>query len=218
MQRLDAAYREGTGLSDRRYYSMFYVVPARSDFLMLNANPGGSPDNFHIVNVAGGQHEYIEGANSGRTTRNGAELLRYLVGTRDPEGIRHVQVSNISFRRSPDKSRLGLPFSRAVQEAEPFVRELLIFIQPKAILFAGDKNLHAFARAHGAGIKSFPEESLFGPNGTHEACYFARYLLDIPYLNEVDAYTIFHPSKMNSYFRAKVLPVLGERLREFVAP
>lgn len=218
IQRIDAEYRAASGLRDRRYYSIFYGIPARSDLLMLNANPGGTPDNFQIVNVAAGEHEYIEGANSGATTRNGAMLLQYLADVGSSEGIRHVQVSNIAFRRSSDKSSAGLPFAEAVREAKPFVEQIIRFVQPKAILFAGDSNLHTFARVHRGELTPYPEESLFGPNGSRKACYYARYGLALPYLGEVEAYTIYHPSKMNGHFRREVFPILREHLGKFAAP
>lgn len=215
MRDLDAEYRQTTGLSHRKHYSIFYAPPARSEFLMLNANPGGSPENYSYVDVMSGEHEYIEGLDSGRTTRNTAEILRYILATNDNEALRSIQVSNMAFRRSPS-SLTKRQFERDCEEAKPFVAQLVRYVRPRAMLFAGNDKFKSFAKVHDGAVKEFPEETVIGPNGSHDAVYLARYELGLPYYGAVAAYTIYHPSRLNGHFRQRVLPLLRRYLSRFL--
>lgn len=213
MRDIEARYNEATGLRDRAYYSIFYGPLRKSKFLMLNANPGGRPDSYQIVDVFAGQHEYIEGRNSGPTTRNGAEILLHICGGTNPEALRGVQVLNRFFRRSPSvEKRTECAY---MEEARPFLAELIEYIEPEAILFGGDSSVATFAQVHKAAMRGAPV--VRGPNGTNEAVYFGEYELALPYYRRVQAFSIYHPSKLNGVFRDRVFPLLRDRLGRLVA-
>lgn len=213
MQDLENRFQTHSGMNSRAQYSIFYGPLRRASLLMINANPGGSPDNYAVVDVTSGEHEYIEGRHSGATTRNGAEILQHIVGSDDPESIRSIQVLNRFFRRSPQR-----PNARDEQaymaEAQPFLQELIQYISPEAILFGGDAGVSLFAGAHGG--KATPGLAIRGPNGSSDAVYFREYQLELPYYRPIAAYGIYHPSKMNSIFRSEVFPLLRERLGPLV--
>lgn len=213
MRDVEDRYQKSSGLKSRDHYSIFYGPLRPCKLLMMNANPGGSPQSYSIVNVAAGEHEYIEGRNSGPTTRNGAEMLQYIAGSSDPESIRGVQVLNRYFRRSPGVDKAVQ--SQHMVEARPFLQELINYIQPDAMLFGGDTAVGLFAAAHRGEAKG--GVPLKGPNGSHEAVYFREYLLSLPYYRSIPAYGIYHPSKMNGVFREKVFPLLRERLGYLIA-
>lgn len=213
MRDLERRYQQSSGLKSREHYSIFYGPLRPSKFLMMNANPGGSPQSYTIVDVAAGEHEYIEGRNSGPTTRNGAELLHYIASSSDPESIRGVQVLNRYFRRSPGVDKAVQ--SQHMVEARPFLQELITYIQPEAMLFGGDTGVELFANAHGGRAKG--AVPLKGPNGSHEAVYFREYELSLPYYRKIPAYGVYHPSKMNGVFRKEVFPLLRERLGNLLA-
>jgi hypothetical protein len=209
MNDIDRRYRAVSGLESRDDYSIFYGPLQPSKLLMINANPGGTPDNYSIVDVMSGEHEYIEGRFSGPTTRNGAEMLQYIAGSTDPESVRGVQVLNRFFRRSPQ--RPGVRTEAAyMAEARPFVAELISYIQPDAILFGGDSAVSLFATHHGGTARG--GNPIKGPNGPSEAVYFREYELRLPYHRPVCAIGIYHPSKMNGYFRERIFPLLRDRL------
>src|SRR5688572_9398152 len=86
---LDAQWRASTGLRSRAEYSIAYAPPLPSALMVLGLNPGGSSDNFHLVEVAAGQSEYIEGY--GPTSQNIGQLLRQTLGASSAEEIRTVQ-------------------------------------------------------------------------------------------------------------------------------
>lgn len=208
MRDIDRRYQQASGLNSRAFYSIFYGPLRQSKFLMINANPGGSPTSYKIVDVEAGEHEYIEGRNSGQTTRNGAEMLLCISGSSDLESLRGVQVLNRYFRRSPGVEKSS---ERAyMSEARPFLTELINFIQPEAILFGGDAGVDIFARGHGGTATG--GVPIKGSNGSSEATYFREYELRLPEYRTIPAYGIYHPSKMNRVFKETVFPILRERL------
>lgn len=214
MRDIERRYKAASGLTSRDDYSIFYGPLARSKLLMINANPGGTPDNYHIVDVFAGEHEYIEGRESGPTTRNGAEMLQYIANSADPESIRGVQVLNRFFRRSRQRPDARTE-SSYMQEARSFLTELINTVEPEAILFGGDAGVSLFASAHGGSARG--GVPLMGPNGSSQATYFREYELRLPYYRPVAAFGVYHPSKMNRVFREQVFPLLRQELGACVA-
>jgi hypothetical protein len=213
MRNIEQRFRTKTGIQSRDFYSIFYGPLKPSKFLMINANPGGTPENYKIVDVLAGEHEYIEGRNSGPTTRNGAEILQFIAATDDSEAIRGVQVLNRFFRRSPMRPDSATE-SKYVAEAKPYLQELINYIQPEAILFGGDASVAAFAKAHGGTVNG--RTPIMGPNGSREAVYFRDYQLKLPYYRSVPAVGIYHPSKLNGHFRKVVFPLLRDRFGDLI--
>lgn len=203
---IDERYRAASGLKSRAFYSIFYGPLRPCPLLVINANPGGTPTNFRIVDVLSGEHEYIEGRLSGPTTKNGAEILQTIVGSSD---IRSIQVLNRFFRRSPTQPMPGLQKQYAL-EARPFLAELIEFIQPEALLFGGNAGVLKFTEAHSGQVKA--AEPIFGPNGSFDAVYFQEYGLKLPYYREIPAHGIYHPSNLKSVFRERVYPLLKDKL------
>ncbi len=213
MRDIDLRFRVASGLSDRADYSIFYGPLMPSRLLVINANPGGTPDNYRIVDVMRGEHEYIEGRASGKTTSNGAEILQCIAGGEGLDNIRKIQVLNRFFRRSALRPSANLE-KRYMHEARPFLTELLHHIQPDALLFGGNAGVALFAEAHGASLTS--GSRIMGPNGSNEAVYFQEYQMQLPGFRKLDAYGIYHPSKMNGIFRDRVFPLLSDRLGPLV--
>jgi hypothetical protein len=214
MRDIDCRYQAASGLSSRDHYSIFYGPLRRSKLLMINANPGGTPDNYNVVDVMAGEHEYIEGRASGPTTRNGAEMLQYIANSANLESIRGVQVLNRFFRRSRQRPDVRTE-TAYMQEARPFLIEMINYIEPDAILFGGDAGVSLFATAHGGSARG--GRSLKGPNGSSEATYFREYELRLPYYRSIPAFGVYHPSKMNRIFREQVFPLLRDKLGSYVS-
>lgn len=214
MADIEARYRAASGMQSRSGYSIFYGPLRRSRLLMVNANPGGTPDKFKIVDVMRGEHEYVEGRNSCATTRNGAEMLHHMVGSVSPNAIRDIQVLNRFFRRSPGRPNLREERTY-MAEAQPFLQELIQYVEPEAILFGGDAGVSLYAEAHAG--RALPGLTVRGPNGANDAVYFREYRLELPYYRPIPAYGVYHPSKMNGVFRSEVFPLLRQRLGSLVA-
>lgn len=65
MAELDAEYRRLSGLSDRRFYSIFYSRITPSPLMILGINPGGDPATWTMSAGAdefcmGWQHDYVD--------------------------------------------------------------------------------------------------------------------------------------------------------------
>lgn len=209
MRDIERRYKEDSGLRSRDHFSIFYGPLTQSKLLMINANPGGTPGRYSIVDVMAGEHEYIEGRQSGPTTSNGAYILQQIVGSNDPEAIRGTQVLNRFFRRSPRRPNARTEMTYMI-EARPFLCELINHIQPDALLFGGDSGVALMAKAHGAAVKA--GVPITGPNGSNDAVYFRQYEFHLPYYRRIEAYSIYHPSKMNGFFKERIIPVLQEKL------
>lgn len=194
MEQLSAEYEKATGVDGRGDYSAFYGPCLRSPLLVLNANPGGSSDDFKIVRVDEGEHEYIEG--HGKTSQSTGRILQEALNATGPEGIRGVQGSNVIWRRSPNLAKLAMNQLAAARETAPFLARLIEHVSPSVILFGGSSAFDLFMRSHEPQRKAFPAETIRGPGGRSEVILFAHDNLVLPYLDQaVEAYTILHPSK-----------------------
>ncbi|BBK30310.1 hypothetical protein STHU_09440 [Allostella humosa] len=216
MRDIERRYQAASGLKERRYYSLFYGPLAPFPLAMINENPGGSPDDFKIVDVYAGSHEYVEGRFSGPTTLNASTLLMRLLGGDSHEIVRPVQVFNQHFRRSP--GRLGARERRRhVDEARPFVLECLAFARPKLLLFGGANGVQPFMTALGGTAVADDATTVMGPNGTSPAVYYREYRLHHPLLGPMSGIGLYHPSKLNGHFYAHAFPRLLRRVNEALA-
>jgi len=194
MDELSRDFLTAAGLRDRRDYSAFYSPCVPSPLLVLNANPGGDADDYQVVDVGAGQHEYIEGY--GKTSATTGRILMDALGQVDAEAIRGVQGSNVIWRRSRRMAQLAISEKDAALETQPFLKRMIQHVAPRAILFGGNSAFTLFIEAHQATARSFPDETLTGPNGSRQAVVYARYELQLPYLSgPVDAFVILHPCK-----------------------
>jgi hypothetical protein len=190
---LDTQWRAATGLNNRADYSINYSPICPCPLMVLGLNPGGSADNFKLVDVAAGGSEYIEGY--GPTSQNIGRLLQRALGVSSPEGIRTVQGSNVIWRRSPNMQSLGIRVPVAAKETAPHLARLISYIGPRAILFGGKAAYDAFLGAHKARVVT-QGETILGPNGSSQAVYFGHSALSLPYLSgNVEAFIVLHPSK-----------------------
>ena len=193
LTRLDGDWQAATGLTNRADYSIAYAPIAPCPLMVLGINPGGSADNFKLVDIASGSSEYIEGY--GPTSQTMGQLLQLALGTTSPEGIRGVQGSNVIWRRSPNLQSLGIKVPVAARETAPHLARLIRHVSPRTILFGGRGAYDAYLDAHG-GRQVEQGETIMGPNGRSQAVYFGHRVISLPYLPErVEAFIVLHPSK-----------------------
>ena len=83
MRGIERRYRQASGLTDRASYSILYGPLASFPVAMINENPGGTPENYKIVNVMAGEHEYVEG----RSKRQHDQARSRSASTAFPLGI-----------------------------------------------------------------------------------------------------------------------------------
>jgi len=193
LTKLDAEWQAATGLISRADYSISYAPVVPCPLMVLGQNPGGSADNFKLVDITSGSSEYIEGY--GPTSQNMGQLLQLALRTISPEGIRGVQGSNVIWRRSPNLQSLDIKIPVAAKETAPHLAKLIRHVSPRTILFGGRAAYEVYLDAHG-GHQVEQGETIMGPNGRGEAVYFGHRVISLPYLPErVEAFIVLHPSK-----------------------
>lgn len=141
MRDIDAEYRKLSGLSDSRYYKIFYSRIDPAPLLVLGINPGGAPDQVEEIISASDdyfdnyEHDYVDCDYT--IQRVMLPFLQNILGATSEE-IRKIPKSNLAFRRSPaeDSFRLYHPMTlaAAMKEARPSLSRLIHNVQPKVIL------------------------------------------------------------------------------------
>lgn len=135
-------------MPNRAVYKIFYGEVHRARILSLGVNPGGDPANMN-PNGRTMKDGFVASA-SARYHENGRHdvldcewrenpglraLLTPLVGG-DPELIRRdVVKTNVAFRRSAKKTDLDI--EAAIDEANPFLTEIILRVRPKLVLLTG---------------------------------------------------------------------------------
>ena len=167
MKDIDRRYREYSGLSDIRYYKIFFSRLQSADVLVAGINPAGNPEDWPeevrqyypgawIERVLANdfwfekdEHEYVNCRYPIQQT-----MLTFVTDILQatPNDIRNVPKINLAFRRTPRTDNQvfrrihGMTLTGAQQEARPFVEEILKYVKPRVILLEGITGLEAFRR------------------------------------------------------------------------
>jgi hypothetical protein len=141
MRDIDAEYRSLSGLSDPRYYKIFYSRIDPAPLLVLGINPGGAPDQEdEIVSASESyfdifEHDYVDCDYA--IQRVMLPFLQNILGA-TPEDIRRIPKSNLAFRRSPGEDTFRqyhpMTLTAAMKEARPSLSRLIHNVQPTMIL------------------------------------------------------------------------------------
>jgi hypothetical protein len=141
MREIESEYRQVSGLSDSRYYKIFYSRIDPAPMLLLGINPGGAPDQAgEILSASEGyfenfEHDYVDCDYT--LQRVMLPFLQQILGATCDE-IRHVPKTNLAFRRSPDEDRFKqyhpMTLGAAMKEARPSLSRIIRTVEPKMIL------------------------------------------------------------------------------------
>jgi hypothetical protein len=110
MRDIDAEYRKLSGLSDPRYYKIFYSRIDPAPLLVLGINPGGAPDQAEeIISASDGyfdnfEHDYVDCAYT--IQRVMLPFLRNILGATD-EKVRRIPKTNLAFPGLPGRIASG---------------------------------------------------------------------------------------------------------------
>lgn len=147
---IDSRYRLTTGLTERRFYSIFYSRVEKCDLFILGYNPGGNPDSWSDAELASTtyfedyEHEYVD--QDYKIAKAMRVFLTNVLSLDSSEKIRRIPKSNIIFRRSRSSNNLGMSKNLAIHEAKPFVEQMLIRAKPNAILLEGKETYDLFLK------------------------------------------------------------------------
>lgn len=182
MVRLDAEFRATSGLTDRRFYKIFYSAIAPAPLLVLGFNPGGETDGTDLNASASfyenWEHDYVDFRSYGdayKLAGRACDTLAEVLQTSSDDAIRRIPATNVIFRRSRRSSGLGLTTRAASHESAPVLAEILRAVDPVAILLIGSTAFNAFVDEHcvrGSLVVNAEPPELFKANGASDACMF----------------------------------------------
>jgi hypothetical protein len=146
MRDLERRYREVSKLEKRSDYKIFFSQVRPADILVLCKNPGATPASIDTDGTGTGASEsgfYENGEldildnDWWPESRGLLKLLDPLFGGDRDEIRRRVVKSNMAFRRSGKYT--DIDGTRAMNEAAPFLAEIINVVRPKLVLLGGVK-------------------------------------------------------------------------------
>ena len=156
MQRLETRYQSVSGLTDRRDYKIYYSPVRSAAILTLGDNPGGDPKEIRPgAPGASASDGYFENNEHDLLDCSWPEnqvlkLLVPLVGGARERVREQVVKTNLAFRRSRTNKALAFGIGQAMDEAVPFLEEILAVVQPSLVHLSGP-NIEEFSRRYGSG-------------------------------------------------------------------
>ncbi|GAA4714623.1 Uracil DNA glycosylase superfamily protein [Promicromonospora umidemergens] len=225
MRALDAEFRAGSGITERRFYKIFYSHIHPFPLLVLGLNPGGETDgsdlNASESFFENGEHDYVMFRHYGRQYSLAGpmhDLLSTTLGTSSEDEVRQVPATNVIFRRSRSSSALSVSPKVAAHESAPVLRKILQAVNPRAILLLGSGAHKLFVAEHcdtGTYSVNAPPPEIFTPNGLSDACIFRSAQARVTALDRtVPLLMVGHPSTYARRGRwQKVLPALAHEFR-----
>lgn len=235
MAELDGDYRKLSGLSDRRFYSIFYSRITQSPLMILGINPGGDPATWAMPDGADEfctqwQHDYVD-----ERYPIQAAMLPLLMSTLqiDADIVRRIPKTNMVFRRSSqeklfERQQDGVTMQAALKESAPILERIVHHVNPRAIIFEGHGALRRFVDVFGDGpLSSSLVPAVTTPNGRSRALIYAVHEVRTRIMPEPTiAIALAHPSKFAARAEFDIaradmrerLADFGEKLRREGAP
>jgi hypothetical protein len=121
MQEIDAAFRASSGISERRYYKIYYSHIHPFPLLVLGQNPGGETDGTDLTASEGyfenWEHHYLCFRSNPSYALAGpiCALLAAVLQTTSVSVLRQVPATNVIFRRSRNTESLNLSPTKAAK-------------------------------------------------------------------------------------------------------
>lgn len=205
MSRLDAEFQATSGLTDRRFYKIFYSAIAPAPLLVLGFNPGGETDGTDL-NASSSfyenwEHDYVDFRHHGKQYSLAGpayDTLVQVLQTTSEDAIRRVPATNVIFRRSRHASALKLTPRAAAHESAPVLAQILRAVDPAAILLLGSTAFDAFVVEHcdrGSLVVNAEPPEILGANGRHDARLFRSARAHVAALGrDVPLLMVGHPS------------------------
>ena len=204
MQEIDIGFRAVSGITERRYYKIFYSHIHPFPLLVLGQNPGGETDGTDLAAsdtyFENWEHDYLRFRNDSRyaLARPACALLAAALQTTAIDTLRQVPATNVIFRRSRNTESLNLSPDKAAAESAPALRRILEIVNPRAVLLIANTAYKLFKKLHcePGSVKEFAEPQVFTPNGKANACIFLSAHARVIGLNRmVPLFMVGHPSK-----------------------
>lgn len=220
MKEIDAAFHDASGISERRYYKIYYSHIHPFPLLVLGQNPGGETDGTDLAAsdtyFENWEHDYVCFRNNSQYTlaRLMCTLLAAALQTNAVDVLRQVPATNVIFRRSRNTESLNLSPDKAEAESVPFLRQIIEIVNPRAVLLISNTAYKLFKKFHcePRSVKESVAPQVFTPNGSSNACIYLSAKARVIGLNRmVPLFMTGHPSK---YSRRSEWPQVVEALSQ----
>lgn len=229
MQEIEAEFRAASGISERRYYKIYYSHIHPFPLLVLGQNPGGETDGTDLAAsntyYENWEHDYLCFRNDSRyaLARPICALLAAALQTTSVNTLRQVPATNVIFRRSRNTESLNLSPAKAAAESAPALRNIVETVNPRAVLLISNTAYKLFKTFHceQGSVKESAEPRVFTPNGKANACIFISSYARVHGINRtVPLFMVGHPSKYSGRSEwPRVVEALGGGLQQCgVAP
>ncbi len=204
MQKIDTEFRLQSGITERRFYKIYYSHVHPFPLLVLGQNPGGETDGTDLAAsdsyFENWEHDYLCFRNDSRyaLARPMSALLSAVLQTNSVDTLRQVPASNVIFRRSRNTAALNVSPVVAAKESAATLQKLLKVVNPSAVLLISTTAYKLFTRVHCVphSIIENVGSRIFTPNGTSPACIFQTTRAQVVGLNRsVPLFMVGHPSK-----------------------
>lgn len=178
MQDIDQRFRDASGFTHARHYSIFYSRFQRSPLLILGINPGGDPTDLGYPKThpfhENWHHEYVDEHYTIANVMRPA--LVAALGAKSAEDLRGIPKANVVFNRSKNTDVItGGDLSRMAALSAPFLAEIVTFVQPVTILFEGHKARKLAMHHLFSSVEEDTEATIFGPYRGRECRYFTKH-------------------------------------------
>jgi len=209
MRTLDRDFRAASGLTERRFYKIFYSHIHAFPLLVLGLNPGGTTDGTDL-NASNsfyeyGEHDYVDFRHYGNTYSLAGpvyNLLSAALATTAESDLRQVPATNVIFRRSRSGDHLDMAPRSAAHESAPVLRRIIQIVDPRAILLLGSGTLEQFSAVHcapGSLTATSDAPQILTPNGQSSARLFRVARAYVTALDRtVTMVAVGHPSRYST--------------------
>jgi len=204
MRELDEEFRLSSGLTERRYYKIFYSKIHAFPILVLGQNPGGETDGTDLVAsesyFENWEHDYVDFRNHPEYRLAGpmCELLEYALQTTSDDVLRRIPATNVAFRRSRNTDTLTTGVRASALETQSALSKIIQEVNPNLVLLISKTAYDWFVKIHcrrGTLVERL-ESRVFTPNGGNMACIFAEASAEVSVLGrQVKLVMVGHPSK-----------------------
>ena len=204
MQEIDTEFCRQTGITERRFYKIYYSHIHPFPLLVLGQNPGGETDGTDLAAsdsyFENWEHDYLCFRSDSRyaLARPMSALLSAVLQTNSVDTLRQVPASNVIFRRSRNTASLNVSPVVAARESAATLQKILKVVNPSAVLLISNTAYKLFTKMHcvSHSIIENVGSRILTPNGTSPACIFQTAQAQVIGLNRsVPLFMVGHPSK-----------------------
>lgn len=199
MRDLDRRFREASGLSDRRDYSIFYSRLQRARVMVIGIKPGGRRDGSHQLASQSfyedWSHEYVD--MDYRIAAVMRPALMHALGATSADELRGIPKTNCFFHRAVGTDDFSSAELREhAAQCAPFLAEMIGHVQPDVLILEGAGARDLIVRHQCRGSREMTEERVTGLRRGTMNTFFRHETAFLSVLGrEVELLTLGHPSQ-----------------------